>query len=526
MIYRCIPDDLTNVKRGGRTSDKFLAVPVLRKNNDLLGVMRVPKIAKDSDFTELDVNMLQSLAYHVAIAIENIENFEREITNQNKMTQIYNSLMQEDRDEGKLIHIILTCLTHGDGIGFNRATIFEFETVPELLRGRMSLGPLNSEDGKKMREELEQSKEFMTFQKCIEEYDRRNGPVKNTLFQEIAGKTIQLGDNCRLLSEIRKEEEAIHEIEKEDFERMLGINLRDLLISMDTSKIWLIILPVIKQKTFIIICDNVYTQSDLDLITMHLIGNFLNLSVKALRSLYHKEALRIARESAWQDIAANASHRLGQFLPIIENRLWEEKETSRFEKKKFWEETLNLINSAMDVVRDLRLLSAVIRLDSIKDFTIEEFLSGVANFLEGAFKDVSFEEDYQLPRDNMVITVDMNRITEAVAALVKNSKEAKSENLAIRLSTAELKDSETHKYNLSPNQRYIIFSISDNGPGIRPELKEKIFIPFFTTKLSGTGLGLANTQRIIEAHKGKIMEEGSFGSGAFFKIILPVKEGN
>lgn len=68
----------------------------------------------------------------------------------------------------------------------------------------------------------------------------------------------------------------------------------------------------------------------------------------------------------------------------------------------------------------------------------------------------------------------------------------------------------------------IVIEISDTGPGIPEENIKKIFEPFFTTKPSGTGLGLAVSNRIIESHKGRIEVESKLGYGSTFKIILPM----
>jgi PAS domain S-box-containing protein len=68
-----------------------------------------------------------------------------------------------------------------------------------------------------------------------------------------------------------------------------------------------------------------------------------------------------------------------------------------------------------------------------------------------------------------------------------------------------------------------IFSVTDSGPGIKPDVLEKVFDPFFTTKSQGTGLGLATTKRIIEAHGGRITAENVSGAGACFRIVLPIK---
>lgn len=69
-------------------------------------------------------------------------------------------------------------------------------------------------------------------------------------------------------------------------------------------------------------------------------------------------------------------------------------------------------------------------------------------------------------------------------------------------------------------------SIEDNGSGIDLAAK-KIFDPFFTTKASGTGLGLALSQRIINAHQGDIRVASLPGYGATFTLILPINpQGN
>ena len=65
-------------------------------------------------------------------------------------------------------------------------------------------------------------------------------------------------------------------------------------------------------------------------------------------------------------------------------------------------------------------------------------------------------------------------------------------------------------------------AIQDDGCGIAPEHQKKIFDPFFTTKASGTGLGLALSQRIINAHHGDIQLVSQPGHGATFTLILPL----
>ena len=77
---------------------------------------------------------------------------------------------------------------------------------------------------------------------------------------------------------------------------------------------------------------------------------------------------------------------------------------------------------------------------------------------------------------------------------------------------------------LENNGESIVVEVRDNGIGMSEETKAKVFTPFFTTKeLSGTGLGLALTSRIVRLHGGEIGVESEPQRGSRFRIVLPVE---
>ena len=67
-------------------------------------------------------------------------------------------------------------------------------------------------------------------------------------------------------------------------------------------------------------------------------------------------------------------------------------------------------------------------------------------------------------------------------------------------------------------------TVADDGPGIPEEDQEQIFQPFFTSKFSGTGLGLAVADNLVRRHGGRIELESAPGEGTTFFVILPLPE--
>ena len=70
-----------------------------------------------------------------------------------------------------------------------------------------------------------------------------------------------------------------------------------------------------------------------------------------------------------------------------------------------------------------------------------------------------------------------------------------------------------------PNNR-IVIQVSDNGPGIEPSMMDEIFVPFFSTKETGSGIGLSLSRQIVLKHKGSLSVQSRPGAGTVFTIII------
>jgi len=111
------------------------------------------------------------------------------------------------------------------------------------------------------------------------------------------------------------------------------------------------------------------------------------------------------------------------------------------------------------------------------------------------------------------VMADSDAMKRAIANLVDNAAEA--------VQTSAVKEIEIST-SLVPNHDLVEICVSDSGPGVTQDLKERLFLPYFSTKKRGTGLGLAIVSRIIEDHHGSIRVEENKPVGARFIIELPI----
>ena len=123
---------------------------------------------------------------------------------------------------------------------------------------------------------------------------------------------------------------------------------------------------------------------------------------------------------------------------------------------------------------------------------------------------LEFEED--VPR---IWQVDCDRLRQVIRNLLENAIIANADQGAVNVQLS-------FDENKSRKDQRLRLTVSDHGPGVPDETREKIFAPFFTTRTKGTGLGLAISRRIVESHGGVMFVEDAEGGGAAFVVELPV----
>jgi len=75
--------------------------------------------------------------------------------------------------------------------------------------------------------------------------------------------------------------------------------------------------------------------------------------------------------------------------------------------------------------------------------------------------------------------------------------------------------------NTARQHRWLAFTVADFGPGIAPEVRQRLFTPFFTTKAEGMGLGLSLCRTVVEQHGGVLFDAPNLPQGTVFTFSLP-----
>jgi signal transduction histidine kinase len=113
----------------------------------------------------------------------------------------------------------------------------------------------------------------------------------------------------------------------------------------------------------------------------------------------------------------------------------------------------------------------------------------------------------EFAKDLPPVEVDPNLIRQAILNLLVNAQQVLPSGGEIRIRTKE-------------NGQFVKLSVSDNGPGIPAEHREKIFNLYFSTKPGGTGLGLPMVKKIVEEHRGRIEVDTELNKGTTFTLCL------
>jgi len=232
------------------------------------------------------------------------------------------------------------------------------------------------------------------------------------------------------------------------------------------------------------------------------------------------ELLRAQRQLAWKEVAQRVAHEIKN--PLTPIALSAERIGRHLDRTQ--PDSPNVIRKCSEVILGCvaTLRTLVDQFSALAQFpapqpracdmnkVIDEALGLFADRLDGI--KVRCELEPGLP----MILADPEAIRRALANLIDNAAEAMQGSLLRILSISS---------DLSEDGSALEVAVSDTGHGLTDEIRERLFLPFYSTKHRGTGLGLSIAAKIVQEHGGSIRAESNTPKGARFLMRLPLMEG-
>lgn len=232
---------------------------------------------------------------------------------------------------------------------------------------------------------------------------------------------------------------------------------------------------------------------------------------------------RTEREMAWRTMARQVAHEINNPLTPMKltlQQLQRTKGTERFEEY-FNRSTQLLIDQIDNLSHIAKSFSSFAKMPEVNPTKVD-----VADKLHKFILLMRNNPDqvpirYVGPESGIMAMADADQITQVFNNILRNALQAMegrpNSDVIIILKTANEQTIEDEQ--LNPNKDWIKISFSDNGPGIPEELQKKVFVPNFTTKNTGAGLGMPISKNIVEGSGGKICFQTSEKGTTFFVYL-------
>lgn len=233
------------------------------------------------------------------------------------------------------------------------------------------------------------------------------------------------------------------------------------------------------------------------------------------------ETLDENENKAWQKLLSVMTHEImNSVAPIsslsdtLKHRLAESKgnvsddNISSFEDIELGIETIKRRSEGLlkfaDTYRNLNKINK----PNLRKIYVRDLFENLQILMQPTFDQKNIELDVILKDTDLTIEVDPNLIEQVIINLLVNAIDATKEKLEPQISLAAY---------VAPNKKSVI-KISDNGSGITEDVLDQIFVPFFSTKKTGSGIGLSLCKQIMMVHRGNISVQSKVGEGTSFML--------
>ena len=227
-----------------------------------------------------------------------------------------------------------------------------------------------------------------------------------------------------------------------------------------------------------------------------------------------QQTLESERLNALTLLAAGVAHEIGNPLNSLNIHLQLiEREARKLDGEKGVEVQESIGIARAEVTRLDSIITQFLRAirptrPQLRPENVNSIVEEAVRFFAPEIKDRDIVVEQELRSDLPLLELDRDQMKQAFYNVIKNSFEAMKSRGILRIRT-DLDDS------------HVLVRFTDSGGGVSPENLSRVFEPYFTTKTSGTGLGLLIVRRIVREHGGELSIESSAGKGLTVTIRLP-----
>jgi len=441
------------------------------------------------------------------------------------LNQVSEALYGANLSLDQILEAVLICMTAGQGLRFNRAFLLLVNDTNNELKGEIAIGPSNADEASRIWQDLADQPgdlfEMMT------SYDQSIKQTDVAVNEIVRNMTIPLDDVGNILNRVMADRHVM---------RVSGDTTMS---GLDTMRQWLgctefAVAPLTTRAGSIgvIVADNAISGAEISELDLEFLQMFANQSAGAiensrlyqeleqrlldLRRAHQKQKdnqetlMRMERLSVMGETSAIVAHELrnplvaiGGFARTLMRNLEEGDPNRQFADIISSEvgRMETIIHDLLDFIRPKKRLR--------KEVVVDRIVAEAADRFQAELEDRGVRLAMDLKTDGLALDLHPGEIQQVVQNYIINAMQAQPDGGRVEVRSRLVEGG-------------VRIEVRDDGPGFAEDVGEKLFSPFFSTKTTGSGLGLTICAQIIKSHGGITGAMNNPGGGAVFSFILPL----
>jgi hypothetical protein len=439
--------------------------------------------------------------------------------------------LQTQLDQERLLRIMLSGITAGEALGFNRALVFLLDDTKTHLEGVLGVGPISEEECRHVWQCIaERGLKLADFINEFGQLTKYQTAALNICTHSIRWKIRETDD---IFTRTLDENTCFH-VTPGHYSDKLPPPIAELL---ETEELITAPLVVTGNALGLVVADNKFsgrpiTEEDIQLLSIvanqtaaalsHIrliqeLERFQDhLEEKVREAVSEKERavedmVRRAKLASVGEMAVTVAHEIRN--PLTAVRGFAQRLHRQYSDPERVHDYAEIIISEVDRLNSVLgdVLDFVRNVDTkVKAASLNDIVLRTVQLLEERMGKSQILCETELDPNMPTCYYDETQLTQVLINLMKNGAQAMKEGGVLFIRT-------------EADSQHCTLNVTDTGTGIANKDLRRIFEPFFTTKTKGTGLGLAFAKRVVEEHGGEIRVQTGLGKGTTFRVILPLR---